>query len=78
MKAPERIYHWRNSQLSIARFYGGLKYQDHHYKIAEHEEGQPLVRVDVLLREAKESKAAAKAQAQAEKEKWMRAQESLL
>ena len=24
MQSPERIYHWLDSQLSIARFYGGI------------------------------------------------------
>ena len=58
---PERIYGWLDSQLSVARFYGGLEYEGHRYRIAEHEEGQPLVRADVLEREAKASKAEAKA-----------------
>ena len=75
---PERIYHWLDSQLSVARFYGGLKYQGFDYLIALHEKDTPLVRVDVLRREAKAGKEKAKAQAQAEKEHWMRAQESLL
>lgn len=51
--APERIYHWMNSQLSIARFYGGIQYQGHHYVIVPTEEGQPLVRADVLASERK-------------------------
>jgi hypothetical protein len=75
---PERIYNWINTQLSIARFYGAINFQGMRYEIAPNEKGQPLVRFDVLLREAKASKAAAKAQAQAEKEKWMRAQVSLI
>jgi hypothetical protein len=53
MSAPERIYHWLDSQLSIARFYGGITLDGHSYVIAQHEEGQPLVRVDVLAREKK-------------------------
>ena len=51
---PERIYGWMDSQLSIARHYGGMAYQGHDYQIAYSEEGQPLVRVDVLKREVKE------------------------
>lgn len=50
--APERIYHWQQSQMSIARYYGGLTYQGHHYTIAANEEGTPLVRDDVLARES--------------------------
>ena len=26
-QAPERIHHWLDSQLSIARFYGGIHYK---------------------------------------------------
>ena len=47
-KHPERIYHWQNSQLSIARHYGGCKFNGKDYVIATNEEGQPLVRADLL------------------------------
>ena len=66
-EAPERIYGWLNTQMSIARFYGGLTYQGQSYRIAAHEEGQPLVRWDVIKREAAEAKANAKAEKQAAK-----------
>lgn len=46
-QTPKRIYGWLNSQLSIARFYGGIKYNGAEYVIAHDEKGQPLVRVDV-------------------------------
>lgn len=62
MSAPERIHGWQQSQMSIARHYGGLKYQGHDYQIAYGERDTPLVRVDVLEREAKEAKAAKKAE----------------
>ena len=68
---PERIHGWQDSQLSIARFYGGISYQGHSYVIAMHEKGVPLVRADVLAREAKERRAAdrdAKAQAAKQQE----------
>lgn len=55
---PERIYGWMNSQLSLARFYGGCTYQGARYMIDYQAEGQPLVRADVLAREAKEAKQA--------------------
>ena len=61
-QAPERIYHWLDSQLSIARFYGGIHFRGASYRIAFNEPGQPLVRNDVLAREAKARKAAAKAE----------------
>ena len=64
-KAPERIFNWLDSQLSVARFYGGITYQGHEYTIAPNEPGCPLVRADVLAREAKERKAAAKKARQA-------------
>ena len=69
MTPPERIHGWQDSQLSIARFYGRITYQGHTYTIAVAEKGAPLVRDDVLVREAKERKAAYKAaQAQAAKQ----------
>lgn len=65
---PERIYNWRDSQLSLARHYGGIKYQGHEYAIAYNEQDQPLVRWDVIKREAKEKKAAATKQKQSAKD----------
>ena len=53
---PERIYGWLNSQLSIARHYGGMTYMGHDYQIAYLEPKEPLVRVDVLKREIKSAK----------------------
>ena len=53
---PERIYHWLSSQLSIARFAGSISINGVTYVVAMHEEGQPLVRQDVLAAEAKEKK----------------------
>jgi hypothetical protein len=55
---PERIYGWLQSQLSIARHYGGMTYQGARYLIDYKAEGQPLVRVDVIAREEKEAKQA--------------------
>lgn len=56
MTTPERIYHWLDSQLSVARFAGGCTLNGARYIIACKEQGQPLVRMDVLAREAKERK----------------------
>ena len=53
---PERIYHWLDSQLSIARFAGSITINGTVYIVAMHEEGQPLVRQDVLAAEAKAKK----------------------
>ena len=66
--APERIYNWLNTQLSIARFYGGCTYNGASYAIAWNEEGQPLVRTDVLAKEKKAARKKAKEAADAEKE----------
>ena len=66
-EAPERIYGWLDTQMSIARHYGGLTYQGQSYRIAAHEDGQPLVRWDVIKREAVEAKVRAKAENQAAK-----------
>lgn len=53
---PERIYHWLDSQLSIARFAGSITINGVTYIVAMHEEGQPLVRQDVLFAETKAKK----------------------
>ena len=57
MTTPDRIHNWLDSQLSIARFYGGIHFRGASYVIAFNEPGQPLVRKDVLAREAKARKA---------------------
>lgn len=57
---PERIYNWLDGQLSIARFAGSITINGATYIVAMHEEGQPLVREDVLAAEAEEKKEGAK------------------
>ena len=57
---PERIYRWLDSQLSIARFAGSITINGTTYVVATHEEGQPLVRQDVLAAEEKAKKEGAK------------------
>ena len=47
--------------MSVARFYGGLRYMGHSYTIAGNERGAPLVRDDVLKRELKAKDEAEKA-----------------
>jgi hypothetical protein len=44
--APERIYGWLDSQLSIARHYGGITYNGHKYVIDYNDPQEPLVRQD--------------------------------
>lgn len=68
-ESPERIYGWLDTQMSIARHYGGLTYQGQSYRIAAHEDGQPLVRWDVIKREEAEAKAREKAERHAAKAK---------
>ena len=53
---PPRIYNWLDNQLSIARFAGSISINGTTYIVATHEEGQPLVRQDVLTAEAKARK----------------------
>lgn len=60
MNAPERIYGWRDTQLSIARFYGGLRYNGHSYVIAFDEEGEPLIRLDVQTAKERAKRAEAR------------------
>lgn len=61
-KAPDRIYNWLSTQLSIARFYGSCTYQGHSYLIDMKGEGQPLVKQSILIAELKAAKAANKAE----------------
>lgn len=58
---PDRIFGWRNTQLSIARHYGAIDYQGERYVIDEATEGQPLVRLSVLAAEGVAKRLAAKA-----------------
>ena len=51
MNAPDKIYGWLDSQLSIARFYGGITFQGHSYVIDIKDPKQPLVRQDILKSE---------------------------
>ena len=71
---PERIYGWRNSHFSLAKYSGSIKYQGHQYHIAVDEPGQPLVREDVLKREAREKAEWLKTDRKAEKLAAERAQ----
>lgn len=63
-QAPEVIMGWRNSQLSVARFYGGLTYQGAKYVIDENDD---LVRIDVLKARAKKAKADRKSSVESQK-----------
>jgi hypothetical protein len=58
--APEKIYGWINTQLSVARYYGGCSYNGHSYLIDMQDPEKPLVRRDVLTAELKAKKAAEK------------------
>ena len=58
----KRIYNWQNSQLSIARFYGGITINGKEYAIRYDLEGQPLEEV------VPKAKAKAKAKRKAEGE----------
>lgn len=51
MNAPEKIYGWLDSQLSIARFYGGITFRGHSYVIDMEDPKQPLVRQDIMKAE---------------------------
>lgn len=59
-KPPERIYDWINTQLSIARFYGGCTFNGHSYVIDMEDPGKPLARKDVYLAYIKTRKDAQK------------------
>ena len=57
MNEPEKIYGWLDSQLSVARFYGGITFQGHSYLIDINDPDHPLVRRDVLQAEKKKKPA---------------------
>ena len=75
---PERIYNWLNTQMSIARYWGGITYMGHSYTVSRTEDGAPLVRDDVLHRESLEKKAERKAAKQFAKLQSQQAQGELL
>ncbi len=75
---PERIYGWLDTQMSLARYSGGLTYMGHSYYVVPTEPGAPLVRADVLEREAKEEKARCKVASKVATELATKAQGELL
>lgn len=54
---PRRIYGWQQSQLSIARHYGGCTVNGVEYRVRHDIEGQPLEEVRKPARKAKRRKA---------------------
>jgi hypothetical protein len=73
-KPPERIYDWINTQLSIARFYGGCTFNGHSYVIDMQDPDKPLVRQDVYLADLKAAKEAQKQAAKEAKAKQSKAE----
>ena len=71
---PERIYNVSQTQLSVARFYGGcsLNGADYHYDA----ESDTLTRIDVWKAQCASSKKEGAKAAKAEREKWTKAQQS--
>lgn len=51
MTFGDRIYNWRDSQLSIARFYGGITIQGVRYTLDFTDPDMPLIRDGVKTRE---------------------------
>jgi len=74
MNAPEKIYGWMDSQLSIARFYGGIDFNGYRYVIDMADPDHPLVRQDVVKKTKKETKKVQRS----EKDKALLAQLGLL
>jgi hypothetical protein len=73
MNAPDRIYGWKDAQLSLARHYGGCTFGGFDYVIDHSYPGHPfhapLVKVSVLAAEAKSKKSLEKAEGAANTEK---------
>jgi hypothetical protein len=55
-EAPEKIFGWLDTQLSIARHYGGMKFRGASYVIDFNDPDQPLVRQDIFQAEKKAPK----------------------
>ena len=49
----EKIYGWLNTQLSIARYYGGISLKGHSYVIDYSDPQQPLVLVKPVPKKRK-------------------------
>lgn len=74
MNRPERIYNVSQTQLSIARHYGRIKFNgaDYHYDA----QSDTLIRMDVWKAMAASSKEEGAKAAKAERDKWTKAQQS--
>ena len=72
MNAPEKIYGWLDSQLSVARFYGGIKFQGHLYVIDMADPKQPLVRQDIVKAEKLAERKTKRQLKKDDEEKWRR------
>jgi len=77
-RPTDRIYGWLDTQMSIARHYGGLTYQGESYVIDENTRGQPLVRLSLLAAEGVSKRLAAKTEKAAMKESMKKKQGELL
>ena len=73
MNRPEHIYNVSQTQLSVARYYGGCKFNgaDYHYDA----ESDTLYRMDVWRARMASNKEEADRAARAEREKWTEAQD---
>ena len=74
MTNPERIHHVSQTQLSIARHYGGITFNgaNYHYDA----ETDTLIRADIWKAQIASSKEESAKAAKAEREKWMKCQSS--
>lgn len=74
MNRPERIYNVSQTQLSVARHYGGCKFNgaDYHYDA----ESDTLTRMDIWKARCASSKESAAKAAKDERKKWTDAQHS--
>ena len=74
MYRPERIYNVSQTQLSVARFYGGCKFHgaDYHYDA----ETDTLTRMDIWQARIASNKEDAAKAAKAERKKWLKAEQS--
>ena len=72
MNETERFYNVSQSQLSIARYYGGLTFNGAHYYYDA--ASDTLTRADVWAAQEADRKATVAAEKRAERDKWTQAQ----
>lgn len=75
MKTPAEIHNVSNSQLSVARYYGGINYNGQHYHYDASQDA--LIRQDIWFARMQKAHADGKAARATERDKWLAVQGGL-